>query len=258
MHATAKKIQTWWRKKYGLYIFRKRGPTFFNRSICHNDTELASLAPLEEIPRDYYFAFHENGRYWGFDIRTLVNQYESGNILENPYTKDICKPATIEKFRLHVDNLRRWKKSIHFEQVVGLTTMQSWNLRVLDLCLRLDMLGYRVATPWFTDLDVNAQRRLYVMLYSLWNESLNLTHEQRERIVPGYSIAERRLFRWLPNTQLLKSDLDSIRRTNINIMERLTSSATAQSDRTLGAMYAVMGISQVSARCRVAYPWLVV
>ena len=57
-------------------------------------------------------------------------------------------------------------------------------------------------------------------------------------------------------SHLMKSDIDSIRRTNLNIMERLISSAQASSDKTLGAMYTVMGLSHVSGPCRRAYPWL--
>jgi hypothetical protein len=252
----AKKIQTWWRRKYGLYLVHSRGLAFFNRSLCHNTTELASLGPLDEISRTYFFSLSENGRVWGFDVRTLLTHYESSSILENPYTKTVCSPSIVERFRMHVDTLRRWKQSIHFEEATGLSTIQSWNLRVLDLCLRLDMLGYRVATSWFTDLDIFSQRTLYYTLYSLWTEHLHLTDEQRERIVPGYSDANTKLFKQSPHTILIKSEMDSIRRKNINVMERLISSAENQSDRTLGAMYVVMAISVVSPRCRNAYPWL--
>lgn len=253
-----KKIQRWWRFYYGLHLSRKRGAVFFVRDLCHNTTELASFGPLNEIPRDYFFAVKEGNHFWGFDIRTLVVQYESCGFLENPYTKCILNPKTVEKFRLHVDTLRRWKKSIQFEETTNLTLKQSWNLRVLDVCLRLDMLGYRVATQWFSDLDIVLQRRLYTMLFDLWHEHLNLTVDQRERIVPEYSVAANRLFKWTPNKIAMKADLDSVRRTNLNVIERLISSADLQSDRTLGAMYTVMGICQVSGICRRAYPWLYV
>jgi hypothetical protein len=39
-------------------------------------------------------------------------------------------------------------------------------------------------------------------------------------------------------------------------MERMISSASEQSDRTLGAMYVVTSLSKVSYRCKTAYPWL--
>lgn len=256
VHGMAKKIQRWWKLRNGLYLSRVRSPAFFMRSLCHNTTELASFGPLNEIPRDYFFAIYANERFWGFDIRSLVIQYEIEGHLENPYTKVACDQKTVELFRSHVNTLRKWKKSIQFEESSNLTVKQSWNLRVLDVCLRLDMLGYRVATQWFSDLDIQSQRRLYTILFDLWNERLGLTADQKEKIVPDYSSVTRKLFKWTPLKITFKSDLDSVRRTNLNVMERLISSATIQSDRTLGAMYTVMGLSKVSERCRSAYPWL--
>lgn len=251
-----KKIQHWWRLWHGLKLSKLRTPAFFIRTLCHNETELASFGPLNEIPHDYFFVVNDNGRFWGFDIRTLVIQYESHGYLENPYTKTQWGSNIVGDFRIRVDTLRRWKKSIQYEETGSLTLKQSWNLRVLDLCLRLDMLGYRVATQWFTDLDIVLQRHLYTVLFDMWNEQLNLTPLQREQIVPHHSIAATKLFKWTPTKVVMTADLDSVRRTNLNVMERLITSAEAQSDRTLGAMYTVMGLCQVSGICRRAYPWL--
>ena len=256
VQVSAKKIQKWWKLRYGLYLCKLKSPAFFLRNLCHNDTELASFEPLSEVKRDYFFTIKENNRYWGFDIRSLVINYEMTGQLENPYTKNICDSLTINRFRLQVDTLRRWKKSIQFEENPSLTVSQSWSLRVLDICLRLDMLGYRIATQWFSELDIVSQRNLYTCLFNLWNEQLHLTFDQKERIVPGNSIGDTKLFKWTPLKITMKSDQDSVRRTNINVMERLISSADQQSDRTLGAMYTVIGLCEVSERCRIAYPWL--
>lgn len=258
MSVIATKIQKWWRLWSGLQLSKKRSPVFFVRELCHNDTELATFGPLHEIPRDYFFILNDSGRFWGFDIRSLVVQYESSGFLENPYTKIMLDSKSVERFRIHVDTLRRWKKPIQFEESIGLTLKQNWNLRVLDVCLRLDMLGYRVATQWFSDLDIVLQRRLYSVLFDLWNERLQLTPAQRELIVPGHTNVTMKLFKWTPMKATMKSDIDSIRRTNLNIMERLISSAQLQSDKTLGAMYTVMGLCHVSGICRRSYPWLAI
>jgi hypothetical protein len=122
------------------------------------------------------------------------------------------------------------------------------------MCLRLDMLGYRVATQWFTDLDITSQRQLYTVLYKMWNEQLSTVPDIRERIVPDNVTCK--LFKWTPLKISMKFDIDSIRRTNLNVLERLISSAVVPSDKTLGAMYSVMSLCQVSSHCRRAYPWL--
>ena len=255
-HLVAKKIQTWWKRIHGFKMVQQRSPAFFVRNLCHNDSELASLDSLDKIPRAYFFAIRENTRLWGFDIRTLLCQYELDGHLKNPYTQEICSGAALELFRKSVDHLRKFKIPVQYEEAKGLSMVQSWNLRVLDLCLRLDMLGYRIATQWFSELNIMEHRRLYVSLYNLWNEELGLTEEQKERIVPNFSAGNYKLFKWSAEHVFMKSEIDSIRRTTLNIMERMISSATQQSDRTLGAMYIVMGLSKVSYKCSSAYAWL--
>jgi hypothetical protein len=253
---SARKIQAWWRLRNGLRLARDRTPAFFVRELCHNTTELASMDPLETIPRDYFFVMKESGKLWGFDIRSLVVQYEAHGSLENSYTLTKCTKETYRAFQRRTEILRKQKLPLHFESVSGLTAEQSWNLRVLDICLRLDMLGYHISTQWFTDLSLSDQHRLYSTLYNLWNEDLGLTYQQQDKIVPDWSKATDRLFKWHPSRIWSKQSLDSVRRTNINVIERLISSAVAQPDKTLGAMYSVMALCYVSPLCRRAYPWM--
>lgn len=118
------------------------------------------------------------------------------------------------------------------------------------------MLGYRIATRWFSELSMSDQKRLYLTLFNLWEKDLGLTDDKRAQLVPDYLSPANKLFRWNPETSVTKSDLDSMRRTNLNIIERLISSAPEQSDKTLAAMYTVMALSRVSYECREAYPWL--
>lgn len=252
LNTYARKIQKFWKAKYKRKLAKERGPGYFIRSLCHNETELASFEPLENVPNVYFFSIREGKRIWGFDIRTLVFQYEEGGRLENPYTKEMCPVEVLEKFKRCVDKLKKWKMPLHYEHLTNLTPKQSWNLRVLDICLKLDMLGYRIATHWFTDLSIDQQKRLYSALHNLW---ISLPSENRNTIVPISSeLGE--LFKWVPEKIQLKTCIDSVRRTNLNVIERIISSASQQSDRTLGAMYCVNSLTQVSYRCRNAYPWL--
>ena len=257
VHIAAKKIHKWWKLVYGLKLSRERSPAFFIRDLCTNDTEISSFEPLHAIPRDYFFVIVEKNKFWGYDIRSLLVQYESLGFLENVYTRQECNTDALEAFRARLNKLKRWKKTLALENTTSLTPKQSWSLRVLDVCLRLDMLGYRIATQWFSDLDLYQQKRLYSILFVLWNEALPLSEELKSRIVPGYSNVQNKLFKWSIEKIVIKQDLDSVRRTNLNIIERLISSATEQSDKTLGAMYTVMGLSRVSPKVREAYPWLV-
>ena len=253
VRTAATKIQRWWRLRHGLKLVKERSLAFFARDLCNNETEISSFEPLNTIPRDYFFVIKERNIFWGYDIRSLLVQYEAIGSLENIYTKQTCDPATLEAFRIRLSRLKAWKKSLALENTMILTAKQSWSLRVLDVCLRLDMLGYRIATQWFSDLDIFKQKALYGFLFRLWNEQL--AEDLKKKIVPEHS--QNKLFKFTIDKIISKSDLDSIRRNNLNIIERLISSASEQSDKTLGAMYTVMCLAGVSARTREAYPWLV-
>ena len=256
IQSTATMLQRWWKLRKGFVFSKRYTFAYFCRDLCHNDTELATFEPLTTIPNLYFFAIRQSGRFWGFDIRTLLIQYEESHVLMNHYTTEVFDQNNLESFRKRLEYLRRWKISLEVQDTVQLNAKQSWSLRVLDVCLRLDMLGYRIATHWFSEMDITQHRKLYAILYTMWSETLGLSEEQKESIVPQYSVASQKLFR-LSIANTFKSELDSIRRTNLNVIQRLISSAVEQSDKTLGAMYVVMGLATVSERCRSAYPWLI-
>jgi hypothetical protein len=124
------------------------------------------------------------------------------------------------------------------------------------MCLRLDLLGYRVATHWFSELSIEQQKKLYSILYLEWMDGINITPQVQEAMVPDGNKPATRLFKWHPNRIFRNPDLDSVRRTNLNVMERMISSAVEQSDQTVGAMYSVRALALVNPQCRRAYPWL--
>jgi hypothetical protein len=74
----ARKIQRFWRAQYKRSLAKERGPGYFVRSLCNNETELASFEPLDNVPNVYFFTITEKKLLWWFDIRTIVFQYEEG------------------------------------------------------------------------------------------------------------------------------------------------------------------------------------
>ena len=60
-----RKIQKFWRTRHSMALAKECGPAFFVRSLCHNDSELASFEPLDTIPRAYFFSIKEKKRDFG-------------------------------------------------------------------------------------------------------------------------------------------------------------------------------------------------
>ena len=73
------------------YIFY-RGPGLLKRNQCANETDFASLEPIQEINHFYYFGVEESGSIYAFDICSILRmivkskQYDF-ETMKNPYTR---------------------------------------------------------------------------------------------------------------------------------------------------------------------------
>lgn len=248
-------LQRWWRFQRRQSLMKLHSFAVFCRNVCHNHTEIASLESLDSIPTMYFIGMKQNKKIWGFDIRTLLKQYEKTSVFINPYTTEKFDFQNLELFRKLLEKLRSQKISLEFQTDSPINPKQSWNFRVLDICLRLEVLGYRIATQWISELTTSSHRTLYTLLHNTWFKADTFTEELRETIVPNYNDSSNKLFQF-NELSVKKCDLDCIRRTNIHIIHRLISSAKEQSDRTLAAMNIVSALSCVSEECYSEYHWL--
>ena len=74
----ATKIQSLIRK----YMYKKyresRGPAYFNRKMCTNDSDFLSGEPLNDIPNIQFISFKdENNHIYGFDIISLYTLFKN-------------------------------------------------------------------------------------------------------------------------------------------------------------------------------------
>lgn len=73
------------------YFVRKKlalaGPGVIKRNLCNNTDELVSLEPISKVDIFDYFGFEENGKVYGFDIRTILDILQLSTQPANPYTR---------------------------------------------------------------------------------------------------------------------------------------------------------------------------
>jgi len=73
------------------YNIRKQiklsGPGVMKRSLCSNNEEVSTLEDIKNIPVEDYFGFEENGKVYGFDIRTMIDICRRNLNPINPYTR---------------------------------------------------------------------------------------------------------------------------------------------------------------------------
>ena len=253
-----KKIQTFWRGARILYFWRMQGPAWKEISIAQNSTEVYSLEGTESIGKHLRFSFADSHKHiWIFDIRSLVQLMAKGQLLENPYTREAVSDPVLERLRKRVEVLRKSKVNLFYAESESITPEQNWNQKVLDVFIKIEALGYLLNTDWFHKLTIARHKRFYRALYELWHYRLNLRHNEREEICPGYSLANTRLFRYIPDdAERTQVDIKWWKRQNLTVIQNLVSRSSNKAQRGLGALYVLMGFVQVSEDAADAYPWI--
>ena len=246
----AKKIQKMAKLMISIKNYRRQGPSYNILSISENKTELQTMEDLNIIPKLYIWSYaDENKHIWTFDIRSFSHMMS----LKNPYTQ----LQITEQGKLSLESRLNWLKkkgySTSFINDNDINEEQAFSLRVLDIFMKMDFLGYHSNSDWFLSLGHTDQINLYKELYDLWNYRLQLSSETKQQICPGLDD----LMRFDPYK--MKGGQRSAlwwKKLNLNILDALLSRAPDKTNRALGAMYTLTALVRVSDDAKEAYNWL--
>ncbi len=216
------------------------------------------MEPVEKIPKLFFFSYADAKKIiWAFDIRSLSHIMAQGKQPENPYTRDAFPAASLQKLRERISYLRKRKYPVMYLQGESLSQEQEWNQRVLDIFMRLESLGYLAACSWFNGLTINQHKRLYKIMFELWNFRLGLSPAEKEIIVPGHLKAATKLFRWFPETLDTMNHNDRWwQKQSLSLIQSFIERSTDKTKNSLGALYVTMGLVHVSEDAAEAYPWI--
>ena len=254
---TARKIQTWYHSMRGMYIVRRRGLAYYDRSITTNDNDFFSTDSMKEISGIMFFSYKDtDGHYYGFDLRsihTVIHRARmSGEVAQNPFTRSPIPSAVTKKVATLMRFLTIHDFPTEWAPLTPPTPEQQWRMKVVDLFNKIDELNYYSSPDWFISLDLNGHRKFYAELHGIWTHRAGLSIAQKHMIVPNF---QQRLFRH-PPWALGEQILESMQKINMGVIRTLISSADDKNDRILGAMYVVSGLTLVNEQARSAYPWL--
>ena len=158
--------------------------------IYQNETDFYNLDSITNIPKEYFYEYTEDGKYYAFDIRTLNDYLNSCNSFEgykNPYTHvDISLDI--------VDDIRRKYKSLekngcpvnNYKDQNAIDTDKELEWRCLGIFQKINELGHYSEYKWFWDLNLKKLKSMYAGLEDLWNYRLYLKKEQHHKILPKY------------------------------------------------------------------------
>lgn len=254
----AETIKKFWLQHGRLSHRRIQGPALFIVSESHNDKDIYTYDSITTVPFTYHFSYADSEkRLWSFDLRFLLQLLQYGNDLKNPFTQELIPQEAIQRLQARAETLTHQKTPIIYAEPEGLTSEQIWNQKVLDVFLKLTTLGFGVNVIWFETLSLRAHEYFYRVLYESWTYN-QLTHDERERIVPGYTSGRTPLFRWHPDgLDGRVGDLKWWRKQNLGLMNAFLSRGQDRATQGCGAIYILTALAKCHPRAREAFPWLV-
>lgn len=251
------KIQKWYRAVRPMFLIRRHGIGYWNRSILTNDSDFFSTEPIADISGHMFISYKdEQNHVYGFDIRSLNSLYAHSEQVEdapqNPFTR-LDLPAWLEpKKNKIVAMLKKRNISVEWIPIQPPTPEQQWRMKVVDLFHKIDELNYYSSPDWFIGLNAYGQSKFYRELFDIWNFRAGLSNIQKNSIVPQY---HQKIFKHSPFTISIQP-ITSIQKINMSTIRHLITSAEDRNDRILGAMYVVTAFTVVNRQARIAYPWL--
>ena len=170
-----------WKGYHIRKLLKLAGPSTFKRSLCVNQDELISLEPIQKIHPFDYFSFEENGKHYGFDIRTCIDTLNRNIRPVNPYTR---QPFNIEdRKRLRELYLHRLRRSLP-------TTYENNTLNTTQTILlnRWQQISQICEENGFTEPQINpnyflskTKLELYVFLNLICNDMKIWANEHIQR-----------------------------------------------------------------------------
>jgi len=247
-------IQSAWRKYSARNFFKRQGPARSDLSLSNNQNELYSLESLQTIPKIFIYTFSDiNKNIWCFDIRTLSFLLSKSKEIKNPYTRDTITKDISDKIHLRLKWLKSKKYDTMYVDNTTFTSEQIWNSKVLDCFSKMEELGYIVNTDWFHEMDKDDHINFYKRLYGIWNYRLNLTSKEKSAIIPSHNSTRNKLFKL---DDIESRDEKCLRKINLQLIERFITSGYDKPQKSLGIMYVLMALVQVSSNVAEAFPWI--
>lgn len=261
IHSKLKAIQIlnrFWARKGRTKLRSLCGPAFFEPLAAENENDIYTYEPVKTIPLKYRFSYlDDRGHCWLFDLRFLMNMMKYGNELKNPFTQSLIPASAVEKLQKRADILRKRGDAIVYVDTEELTPDQIWNQKVLDIFLKLAALNFSANILWFEGLGTRGHEHFYRKLWEMWNLSLGLSEEEKERIVPGHNLGRSPLFKWKPVEVCGRGfDVKWWRKQNLALMRAFLTRTEDKGIQACGALYILTAFATVHPHAADAYPWL--
>ena len=245
------------------------GPALKDRTLCVNDTDFATLEPLDEIPYNQFYSFDGNKNRYGCDIYSLFNLINKQNSIhnldipsnpkqpisiKNPYDREIITTDQIKAFNryLRIAKALNIPFKIKDEGNGIIDPKKKLEMKIIEIFQYINELGNYADSTWFTNLPRHMIVLFIREVYDIWHYRAQLSQQTMIDIVPPHGNPFTGMSLHLAQSQ---SD-DFLKNTALRIIEFLVKSGYANETRALGAYYVLAALTLVSEEARNSLPWL--
>ena len=234
------------------YLVQKnniKGPGFYNRNICKNTEDFYFMTDINDILDIYFFSYMDNeNNLWYFDIRSFKKLLDHKP--ENPYTRKLIPQNTINNALKYIEILKSKNISIDIDVIAHTNRKDIAKQRCVDLFSNISQYGYDTNIDWLYKCNIHNLKKLYKGLEDIWNYRAFLDPITKSRIVPPNGIVYGTSVRTVYEMEN-KYDIIDLIVSETNRFEN----ATNESDKRLGYMYFLIGLSEVCHECMIANSW---
>ena len=238
------------------------GPAFKKRSLCINDSDFATLDPLNEIPFNQFYSFKDNeDNIYGCNIISLYElvckktkyDIQQNKLPLNPYNREPIDKEIIDNFSRYM-RLAKVNRIEHIiiEEVEIVDPKQELRLKIIEIFQYINELGNYADSNWLSNLPRHMLVLFIREMYDIWHYRAQLTPTVMREIVTPHGNPFMGM-----NLHLAQNQNDDVlMKYAIKVIEYLTKSAHTTDKRALGAYYVLAALTLVSEDARTSLPWL--
>ena len=235
-----------------------RGPAYFRRSLCTNNTDFLTMEELSKISNNQFISFkNKEGYVYGFDITSLYNLIlKKGKKAQNPYDRGLFPEYLFQ----YIEKIIKLSPCLNIELTINLEKedisdkKKYLEFKLINVFQKIDEFGFITQLEWFNDLSRTELLRYIRELSDIWNYRAQLSNEVKRSICPPNGNP----FNNVNNTLhlLMNQNIDQIRFNVLKVMENLIKNGINNENRSLGAFYVLSALTLVSPQAAESLPWL--
>ena len=238
------------------YIILK-GPAFFKRELCNNQSDFYTLTEMKDIEYNQFISIKDkDGFIYGFDMISLYTYIKKNK--KNP-----TNPYNRTEFTLKNNPLNTINRLIKISKILNISTnikienenvsyAKQIELRALSIFQEIDALGNYTDSSWLLSLNIHQLITFIHELYDIWTYRAQIDHITKVSICPPLGNPFINI-----NMQYISNNLslNQLKSTALSIIEKFIKHGINNEFKSLGACYVLTALTIVSNNAAISLPW---